>query len=61
MDQEGKNISISLNNKIPIEDMCIWVKGLKIDEKNKIIASWNQRKISFNYLYGSKANQLIFS
>ena len=41
--------------------MCIWVKGLKVDEKNEIIISWNQGKLCFNHLSGSEAGKLIFS
>lgn len=60
IDQEGKHIKVSLENKTPLEKMCIWVKGLKVDEKNEIIISWNQGKLCFNHLNGSKAGKLIF-
>ena len=60
IDQEGKHIKLSLENKTPLEKMCIWVKGLKVDEKNEIIITWNQSKLCFNHLTGSKAGKLIF-
>jgi len=41
IDQEGKHIKLSLENKTPLEKMCIWVKGLKVDQKNEIIITWN--------------------
>ena len=50
IDKEGKHISISLDNKMPLEKMCMWVKGLKVDAKNGIIASWNGSWISFNHM-----------
>ena len=40
IDREGKHISISLDEKTPLEKMCIWVRGLRVDAKNGIIASW---------------------
>ena len=46
---------------MPLEKMCIWVKGLAVDPKNDIIVSWNQGKMCFNHLSGSKAGKLIFS
>jgi WD40 repeat protein len=61
IDQEGKHIKVSLEDKRPLEKMCIWVKGLKVDEKNEIIMSWNQNKLCFNHLNGSRAGNLIFS
>jgi hypothetical protein len=33
----------------------MWVKGLKLDEKINAIISWNNNKISFNYLKGKKS------
>jgi len=41
IDQEGKHIRISLENKILLDKSSIWVKGLKVDEKNEIIIHWN--------------------
>ena len=38
----------------------MWVKGLKLDEKINAIISWNNNKISFNYLKGKKSGQLIY-
>ena len=61
IDQEGKHIKCTLEDKVPLEKMCIWVKGLKIDVKNEIIIHWNQGKLCFNHLKGSKAGKLIFS
>lgn len=60
IDQDGRNINVKLDDKVPLEKMCIWVKGLKVDPKNDIIASWNQGKMCFNYLTGTRAGKLIF-
>jgi WD40 repeat protein len=46
---------------MPLEKMCIWVKGLAVDPKNDIIVSWNQGKMCFNHLAGTKAGKLIFT
>lgn len=50
IDKEGKHITVSLENKRPLEKMCIWVKGLRIDVKNSIIVSWNEHWICFNHM-----------
>ena len=60
IDQEGRHISVKLENQTRLEKMCIWVKGLKVDAKNDIIVSWNQFRMCFNHLSGSKAGKLIF-
>lgn len=70
IDQEGRHISVKLENKAPLEKMCIWVKGLKVDAKNDIIVSWghsyslsgaySKEAMCFNHLSGSKAGKLIF-
>jgi hypothetical protein len=61
IDQEGRHISVRLENSMPLEKMCIWVKGLVVDAKNEIIVSWNQGKMCFNHLSGTKAGKLIFT
>lgn len=61
IDQEGRHITVKLENKMPLEKMCIWVKGLAVDAKNDIVVSWNQGKICFNHLVGTRAGKLIFT
>ncbi len=58
IDPEGKSIEISLKNKIPLEKMLLWAKGLKIDLTNDMIISWDQTRLSFNHL---KGGGIIFS
>lgn len=52
IDPEGKSIEIYLKNKIPLEKMLLWAKGLKIDLTNEMIISWDQTRLSFNNLKG---------
>jgi WD40 repeat protein len=45
IDQEGKHITIALDNQQPLDknySLCRWVKGLKIDHKNEFIVTWNK-------------------
>jgi len=61
---EGKHISVKLENQQAlenIEELCLWVKGLRIDVKNDVIASWNKKTLCFHHLRGQKAGKLIFS
>lgn len=37
------------------------LKGLKVDDKNDIIVSWNANKMCFNHLSGERAGSLIFA
>lgn len=73
IDQEGRHISVKLENcqsieKMPINPNCghqagphPQVKGLKVDHKNDIIVSWNANKMCFNHLSGDRAGSLIFA
>jgi hypothetical protein len=33
-----------------MEKMLMWAKGLKVDERNNLIISWSQTRLSFNDL-----------
>jgi len=63
IDQDGKHISVELENKKPlddIEELCQWVLGLKVDVKNEIVVSWNKASLCFHHLSGEKAGKLMF-
>lgn len=48
LDPEGHTMTFSLGEKIKLEKM--WVKGMKVDEKEGIIFLWSQTKTCFNDL-----------
>ena len=48
VDQKGRYIEIDLLDQRPIDYNQKWSKGLKIDDKNDLIISWNQQCVSFN-------------
>jgi WD40 repeat protein len=50
IDPEGKSIDIALRNKLPMEKMVLWAKGLRVDAKNGVVASWGQTRLAFNCL-----------
>lgn len=50
IDPEGKSIDIVLKNKLPMERMVLWAKGLKVDARNGVVASWSQTRLAFNCL-----------
>eukprot|EP00347_Sterkiella_histriomuscorum_P010595 403375671 len=48
LDPEGNTMEFKLGPKIKLEKMPLWVKGLKVDEKEGIIFTWSQLKTCFN-------------
>jgi hypothetical protein len=49
---QWQQIKIDLLNKQMLINSFPWVKGMRIDEKNKIIITWTQTLVSFNELRG---------
>lgn len=41
LDPEGNTMEFKLGTKIKLEKMPLWVKGLKVDEKEGIIFTWS--------------------
>jgi hypothetical protein len=52
---QWQHIKIELHNKQPIRRFFPWVKGMRVDEQNKIIITWTQNLVSFNQLRGRKS------
>ena len=52
LDPEGNFFKAELGPKIKLEKMPLWVKGLKVNEKQNIIFSWSQLKACFNDMDG---------
>ena len=42
IDHEGKYISIELTNRLALERMLPWVKGMRIDQQSGVIITWSQ-------------------
>lgn len=63
IDKEGKYISIRIENlKMleKIETMCLWVKGVKLDTKNELVATWNQSNLCFHHTDLEHKGKLMF-
>lgn len=54
LDPEGNTMEFKLGPKIKLEKMPLWVKGLKVDEKEGIIFTWSQLKTCFNDISNGK-------
>jgi WD40 repeat protein len=52
LDPEGNHFDAELGPKIPLEKMPLWIKGLKVSEKQNLIFTWSQLKACFNDLEG---------
>jgi WD40 repeat protein len=52
LDPEGNSFHAELGPRIKLEKMPLWIKGLKVNEKQNIIFSWSQLKACFNDLDG---------
>eukprot|EP00347_Sterkiella_histriomuscorum_P004241 403361206 len=50
IDPEGKTIKIEIKNKITLEGMPIWAKGMKVDEQNDMIICWDHLNLTFHEL-----------
>lgn len=57
VDPNGVYISIKLLEKTPVQERFLWVKGLKLNTKSKIIISWDWEIVGINQL--SSKGQLI--
>lgn len=40
--------------------MQLWIKGLKVDEKNNVIITWNSNTLSFNNLSGTNQGKCLY-
>lgn len=47
-------MEFTLGPKVKLEKMPLWVKGLKVDEKEGIIFTWSQLKTCFNDISSGK-------
>jgi len=47
---KGRYIKINIINQQPLEKMLDWCDGLKVDQKNDLIITWNQKFVSINSL-----------
>jgi WD40 repeat protein len=54
LDPEGATMEFTLGSKIKLEKMPLWVKGLKVNEKEEVIFTWSQLKTCFNDLSKGK-------
>ena len=52
LDPEGNFFQAELGPKIKLKKMPLWVKGLKVVEKQNIIFTWSQLKACFNDMDG---------
>jgi hypothetical protein len=53
MDPEGLNFFAELGPRKKLERTPLWIKGLKINVKDKMIYLWSQLKVNFNDLDGN--------
>jgi WD40 repeat protein len=56
IDPEGKSIQIGLKNKLPLERMHVWAKGLRVELPENLVVTWSQTRLAFNDL---RTGQLI--
>ena len=52
LDPEGQFFQVELGPKVKLEKMPLWIKGLKVNEKQGMIFSWSQLKACFNDMEG---------
>jgi len=52
LDPEGNFFQAELGPKKRLEKMPLWIKGLKVNEKQNIIFTWSQLKACFNDMDG---------
>lgn len=52
---QWQHIKIELHNKQQLRKSFPWVKGMRVDEQNKIIITWTHNLVSFNHLRGRKS------
>jgi len=48
VDPKGTYIKIQVTNKIPVQEMLLWCKGLRLDTKSNILISWDWATVSVN-------------
>jgi hypothetical protein len=60
MDPEGYHMSAELGQPVGLEDMPMWVKGLKIIESLSMITSWSQLQVSIHDLKTHKKLYVIY-
>lgn len=41
LDPEGRSLSFSIGQRMRIESKEMWLKGMKVDEKEGLIYTWN--------------------
>ena len=54
LDPEGRSLSFSIGQRMRIESKEMWLKGMKVDEKEGLIYTWNQVQTCFNDIEDGK-------
>ena len=50
LDPDGRSMKFEIGQKIKLESMPLWIKGMKVDETEGMIFTWSQVKTCFNDL-----------
>ena len=64
IDKGGKNITVKLDNRQEYQQInkyCQWVRGIRLDVKNEILATWSKEYVCFHHSSGKNKGNLVFS